>query len=145
MVCRGCEASFCSYSSPHLDAGGAGGSPSCHLLLKTIATAALLSPFLVQTLLQEELPDWTTLTLTVLLPPLGLALTLSATFLVIPLTHLVLPRVPPLLHLLLFLSVGCILGFSFASARWLLGAVLLLLVDGAFIAILERCLVGGCR
>ena len=120
MVCRGCEASFCSYSSPHLDAGGAGGSPSCHLLLKTIATAALLSPFLVQTLLQEELPDWTTLTLAVLLPP-------------------------PLLHLLLVLSVGCILGFSFASARWLLGAVLLLLVDGAFIAILERCLLGGCR
>ena len=144
MVCRGCEAALCSYSSPR--PAPAAGLFCCDLLLRTIASAALLSPFLVHTLLQDELPDWTTLILTVLLPPLGLALTLSATFLVIPLAHLVLPcRAPPLLHLVLFLSVICILGFSFASARWLLGALLLLLVDGAFIVILERCLVGGCR
>ena len=76
MVCRGCEAALCSYSSPRL--APAGGLLCCDLLLKTIATTALLSPFLVHTLLQDELPDWTTLILTVLLPPLVLALTLSA-------------------------------------------------------------------
>ena len=138
MVCRGCDGVLCSYSSPRL-----GGGSCCHLLLRSIATAALLSPFLVHTLLLEELPHWANLTLMVLLPPIGLALTLSATFLLIRLTHLIFPCIPPLLHLLLFLLVGNTLALNFASACWLLGGMLLLLVDGALVAILERC-VGGC-
>ena len=141
MVCRGCESlALCSYSFPGPLGGGV---PCCDLLLQSIATAALLSPFLIHTLLLEELPHWANLTLMVLLPPLGIALTLSATFLLIRLTHLIFPSVPPLLPLLLFLSVGITLALAFASAHWLLWAMLLLLVDGAFVAILER-YVGGC-
>ena len=134
MVCRGCDGVLCSYSSPRL-----GGGSCCHLLLRSIATAALLSPFLVHALWLEELPHWISVILAVLHPPLTLALILSTTFLLIQLTHLVLPRIPPLLHLLLLIAVSIALGLSFAIARWLLLATLLFLVDGAFVAILQRC------
>ena len=134
MVCRGCDGVLCSYSSPRL-----GGGSCCHLLLRSIATAALLSPFLVHALWLEELPHWISVILAVLHPPLTLALILSTTFLLIPLTHLVLPSIPPLLHLLLLIAVSIALGLSFAIARWLLVATLLFLVDGAFVAILQRC------
>ena len=125
--------SLCCKQAPNL------GRTACDLLLRTIVTAALLSSFLVHKLFQEELPQWASTLLLVLLPPLSLVLSISSTLLLIQLVHLLLPPLPPLVNLVIFLAVNIALSLIFAPAHWLLWATLLLLVIGLYVIVLERC------
>ena len=125
--------SLCCQQAPNLS------RTACDLLLSTIVTTALLSSFLVRKLFQEELPQWASTLLLVLLPPLSLVLSVSSTLLLVQLVHLLLPPLPPLVNLVIFLAVNIALSHIFAPAHWLLWATLLLLVIGLYVIVLERC------